>query len=483
MNKSPAKLSDAVSLAFVGDDFTGSIDTLATLAGSGLNTVLFLNRIDWELGRRFGTLDAFGVATETRSMAPPEMTEALKPLFLCIADTGAQVVHYKICSTFDSSPISGNLDCVLKASVDCFPHSHRVIVVGQPNLGRFGAFGNLFASMGSSGETYRIDRHPVMSQHPITPMNEGDMRLHIAAQAPANTDIETELIDCFAISNRFDAIRSSLENHSKVLQKTLFVDLFQEDHHSKVGNILEALSSPDAPVFIIGSSGVECSLLAHWMETGQTSFRETFITERPSFPSVPQLVAVSGSCSSISADQIEHAIESGFQDISVDPVNLLCPTTHEASHRKLQQAILDIVEDGKSLIVHTCKGPGDPRRARVIDHFLDDTGDTRLAASRAGHFTAEAIATVISSLTPRMKLPRYCFAGGDFSSAIVRTLDIGALTHVAQISPGVSISKTHSHQSGVDGLELALKGGQMGKLDYFARVRDGSVSSDDIISQ
>ena len=53
------------------------------------------------------------------------------------------------------------------------------IVGGQPNIGRYCAFGNLFAAAEAGGPVLRIDRHP-MARHPVTPMTESDLRLHFA---------------------------------------------------------------------------------------------------------------------------------------------------------------------------------------------------------------------------------------------------------------------------------------------------------------
>ena len=47
-------------------------------------------------------------------------------------------------------------------------------------MGRFQCFGNLFAL--AHGKGYRLDRHPVMSQHPVTPMDEADLGRHLARQ-------------------------------------------------------------------------------------------------------------------------------------------------------------------------------------------------------------------------------------------------------------------------------------------------------------
>ena len=59
------------------------------------------------------------------------------------------------------------------------------LVVGAPQLKRYTFAGHLFAAY--QGEVYRIDRHPVMSRHPVTPMAEADLRLHLAQQTTRAT--------------------------------------------------------------------------------------------------------------------------------------------------------------------------------------------------------------------------------------------------------------------------------------------------------
>jgi hypothetical protein len=55
---------------------------------------------------------------------------------------------------------------------------------GPGAAGRYQAFGNLFATV--EGTAYRLDRHPTMSRHPVTPMTEADLRLHLS---PASRSI------------------------------------------------------------------------------------------------------------------------------------------------------------------------------------------------------------------------------------------------------------------------------------------------------
>src|SRR5438067_10399171 len=66
--------------------------------------------------------------------------------------------------------------------MDAFASRFVPLVVGAPSLGRYCVFGNLFARCGAESEPFRLDRHPSMSRHPITPMDEADLRLHLAKQ-------------------------------------------------------------------------------------------------------------------------------------------------------------------------------------------------------------------------------------------------------------------------------------------------------------
>src|SRR4051795_9809886 len=62
-------------IAFYGDDFTGSTDTLATLADAGARTMLFLGVPTQEQLAAAGPLDALGIAGAARSMSPSAMRE------------------------------------------------------------------------------------------------------------------------------------------------------------------------------------------------------------------------------------------------------------------------------------------------------------------------------------------------------------------------------------------------------------------------
>ena len=169
----------APRVAFYGDDFTGSTDALECLAAAGLRAVLFTGIPTPEQLARYDGLEAIGIAGNARSLTPDEMEDELPPAYAALRATGAPILHYKVCSTFDSSPGLGSIGRVMdlwraEAGPGTIP-----LVVGAPRLGRHSAFGTLFARHNVDGTMHRIDRHPTMSVHPSTPMREADMRLHI----------------------------------------------------------------------------------------------------------------------------------------------------------------------------------------------------------------------------------------------------------------------------------------------------------------
>jgi uncharacterized protein YgbK (DUF1537 family) len=70
---------------------------------------------------------------------------------------------------------------------------------------------------------------------------------------------------------------------------------------------------------------------------------------------------------------------------------------------------------------------------------------------------------------------RVVVAGGDTSGHVAGALGIYALDMVAPIAPGSPLCRAYAADAAFDGIEIALKGGQVGKPDYFEHVRRGRV--------
>ena len=55
----------------------------------------------------------------------------------------------------------------------------------------------------------------------------------------------------------------------------------------------------------------------------------------------------------------------------------------------------------------------------------------------------------------------------------MQALGFWGLSYQTTMAPGVTLSRAHSENPALDGLELMLKGGQMGPADLFGRLADG----------
>ena len=249
-------------LSYYGDDFTGSTDVMEALASHGVKTVLFTRQPSPAEYRQFTDYNAVGLAGTSRSQTPEWMEENLRPAFAWLKGLDATFCHYKVCSTFDSSPETGSIGKAIGIGREVFGQTMVPLVVGAPQLKRYTAFGHLFAAY--RGMVYRIDRHPVMSRHPVTPMAESDLRLHLARQT---------------------ATPVSLFNGGAQSGIVLF-DV--ADHATQVAAGRFLLNGGP---FVAGSSGVEYALLQAWMERGQVTGHAEF----PALKGVECVAAVSGS--------------------------------------------------------------------------------------------------------------------------------------------------------------------------------------------
>ncbi|RVD47401.1 four-carbon acid sugar kinase family protein, partial [Mesorhizobium sp. M7A.F.Ca.ET.027.03.2.1] len=164
-------------LSYYGDDLTGSTDVMEALELGGVPTVLFMRQPDAALLSRFGHCRAIGLAGTSRSETPQWMDTHLRDAFAWLKTLNAEICHYKVCSTFDSSPTIGSIGRAIEIGRSVFAQASVPLLVGAPQLKRYTTFGHLFAAY--RDQYFRIDRHPVMSRHPTTPMDESDLLIHL----------------------------------------------------------------------------------------------------------------------------------------------------------------------------------------------------------------------------------------------------------------------------------------------------------------
>lgn len=456
-------MTDAPLIAFYGDDFTGSTDALECLAVAGLRTVLFTGVPDAATLARHTGLQAVGIAGHSRSLTPTEMETTLPAVYHALRDTGAAILHYKVCSTFDSSPEIGSFGRAMDIATRELTPGPIPVVVGAPKLGRYGVFGTLFARSNTDGAVYRIDRHPVMRRHPTTPMAEADMRQHIGQQTQQKMGLLSAPMLAPSGATALQALDQAL-----IGQDAVVIDLADSRDEARVGMVLDHMAAAQT-LFVLGSSGVEYALVAHWRERGLLPYA---VPMPPAAP-VDRLFVISGSCSAANGAQIAAAVAAGFAEIALDPVAILREGEMGPVVLAAAEHAVALLNEGRSVIVHSSTGPDDPRDLAVAAEFARSGHDATAARIAGGRLLARAAAHILKHVTDRVDLRRFVVAGGDTSTTAISHLGLEALEMIAPMAPGAPLCRVLAPGNRLDGVEVVLKGGQMGGPDLFVKARQG----------
>jgi uncharacterized protein YgbK (DUF1537 family) len=461
-----------MKLAFYGDDFTGSTDALEVLAFAGLNCALFLDVPDAQALRELGPFDAIGVAGASRAMSPAEMDAQLAPVLAAMSRLPVALVHYKVCSTFDSSPAIGSIGRVMDLSRAAFGDSAIPIVAATPALGRYCAFGNLFARSATDGRVHRIDRHPIMSVHPVTPMHEGDLARHLGAQTAmpiAGFTLPQFALDREAMAAEFGRLVDSTRGGAVLLDGTTTEQL------TDTGRLLDGLArGRETPLFCIGGSGLEYALTQWWREAGVLPAAPT---THDRFEGVPQVLAVSGSASPLSALQIDAALAAGFADLAIDAAALVAGSDPGAELARLAEQALLALRAGRSVMLHSARGPQDPRIEAMLAALTRQGMTREQARHEGGRLLGQRLGQLVDGLLRAHRLERLLLSGGDTSSHVTQRLAPQALRVLARLAPGAPLCRAISREPHLAQLEIALKGGQMGQPDYFVKALRGTADA------
>lgn len=430
-------------LSYYGDDFTGSTDALEFIARAGAKAVLFTEMPSMEQIREFPGLNVFGVAGKTRSLPPGEMENALLPAFQQMKAMGPRHVHYKVCSTFDSSSKVGSIGKAIDCGARIFEKAIIPILGGMPALGRYCVFGNLFAKMGigSNGAVFRLDRHPSMSRHPVTPSDESDLRLHLSKQ----TGKKIGLINMLQLDQPPADWMKSVEEHDE----PVLVDAMNDAQMEKIGEWLELLADQGGPLFSVGASGIEFALGRYW--NGRGLLKPATEWKKPG--RVAPILVISGSCSPVTQEQISWALANGFEEVQIDPAKVCDEGTVAEA---IPARVIELLSHQKSLVVHTGKKEGD-----------------NFSSERLG----TALGQIAHAAAKSADVKRIVVAGGDTSSYAARAMSVDAVEMLAPIVPGAPLCKVHSKDRAIDGIEVNFKGGQVGAQDYFGVLLEGTLKT------
>ena len=159
--------------------------------------------------------------------------------------------------------------------------------------------------------------------------------------------------------------------------------------------------------------------------------------------------------------------QNSFDLIPVSPLDLVGENKASAMDAVVTVAH-EVLTMGRSPLIYTALGP-----SQDIGIELNKNPDAR-------HLIGRALGKVLSRLVELQNLKRVVIAGGDTSSHALRELEIDALTILMPLpdTPGSPLCLAHGSKTAIDGLQIALKGGQIGRIDYFVMIRRGGQRGD-----
>lgn len=418
-----------VRFAFYGDDFTGSVDSLLQFRRTGLDGVLVTSP---EAVAGVGEADVVGIAGIARSLLTAELEAEVRPAFESLLALGPQVLQYKACSTADSSPEIGSLGRVIEIGRTLVGTAPVPVLLAQPDFGRYTAFSHHFAA--DRGEVYRLDRQPTMANHPVTPIAESDMRQHLQAQ----TDLRIGgmhwpgYVDPDALAAALDPARDDVD--------VLVLDALTDEHLTDLGSCLLSTTSRPLIRFALGSGGLSRALgLGVRAASGERV--ETPLHAAGVEAAEEGVLVLSGSASELTWRQVQAAANAGFTAI-----DLFADGAHD-------QAV-NLASAGGAVVVHSAR-PDAPRTASSSEI------EERLAA--------------MGTATLQQRQVRLVVAGGDTSGNVLRRIGIDSLRIRCNPWGIVSLCQgtgTADHLR--SGIEVALKGGQMGHENLFDDIRSGT---------
>lgn len=446
-------------VTWYGDDFTGSAAVMEVLAFAGVPSVLFTSVPSPALSTRFAGCRGVGIASTARSQGPDTMREHMPEPLRFLDRLSAPILHYKICSTFDSSPQVGSIGAAIEIGLGVRAARAVPLLTAAPQMRRYQAFGHLFA--GDFDGVHRLDRHPVMSRHPVTPMTESDLLRHLSAQ----TALPSALIDLEALrSDPQQRLETALADGARILS----LDSMDAGSETAAGRLI--WENRARLGLVAGSQGIEYALVRHWVSTGMIGAPSPAGSAGP----VDRIAAISGSVSPMTATQLEWAGAHGFALLPFDASAVCGPDGALArEENRAVAAAIAAAEGGQSPLVHSAAGPDDP----AVAVFREALAASDLSSEEANRRIGEALGRILDRVLRETGLRRAVISGGDTSGHAFRQLGLEALVALAPTIPGAALCTAYG-DGPHDGLQIALKGGQMGSEDFFGWIRAGGGARD-----
>ena len=420
-----------IRLGVIADDFTGATDIASELVANGFKTIQ-LNGTEHELPELEGT-DAIVVSLKSRSIPAAEAVSQSLSALAFLQRAGADQIYFKYCSTFDSTA-SGNIGPVTDALMEELGSKFTVLCPAVPVNGRTVQDGNLYVDgvlLEESG----------MRNHPITPMTDSSIQRLMEKQGLGNAGIVTTEVVNQGVQGVLDAL-ADLQS-SGVAYAVLDV---QTDLHLEVlGKAVMQLT------LLTGAAGL-AGALAKAVNAGERT-REVLIE-----PKYGPAAILSGSASMRTNEQvIAYKQLAPSWVVDVDRLMQLGP-------KYIDEVVAWFAAQdgvGKAPLIYATSAPED------VSATQQKYGAQEVSEKIESFFGALAQRLVANGVS------RLIVAGGETSGAVTTALGIDGFQVGPSIAPGVPWVRSLDNE-----IDLALKSGNFGQVDFFDAAQKWSETGD-----
>jgi uncharacterized protein YgbK (DUF1537 family) len=295
-------------------------------------------------------------------------------------------------------------------------------------------------------------------------MRESDLRLHLARQ----TDLKSALISVLDLNRGRAHVRRLLLNPEREKMPIVFFDCIEEKHLRLACQVIWEEASHQKPVFFVGSQEVGYGLGHVWKKSGLLPEERT--TALPASRRWEPIFVLSGSCATVTGNQIRWSIENGFEEIDIRPERLVDPSERQAEQERVAEACLHQLARSRSVVAHTAVGPNDPR----IGATREKTSVLALSSDKANRLIGDALGEIARRVFEKGVVRRMVVSGGDTAGRIQKHLHVLALQIARPVGLAAPLCYMYSSNRRLNGAEVAFKGGQIGRTEYFGQVQSAS---------
>lgn len=416
-------------LGVIADDFTGATDIASFLVNNGMSTVQ-LNGVpadDYQL-----EADAVVISLKSRSCPVDEaINDSLKAL-KWLESKGCKQFYFKYCSTFDSTP-KGNIGPVTDALLDALGENQTIISPALPVNGRTVYQGYLFVMdqlLSESG----------MRNHPVTPMTDSNLMRLMDAQSSGRSG----LIAMTTMDKGPKAVADKLAELKEQGVRYVVMDTLNEQHLLTQGEAVRDMK------LVTGGSGLAIGLARQWANPAQDKEK----AKRAGAPQGGKCVVLSGSCSVMTNQQVAaYRDKAPSKVVDIDR----CLSAKDERRQYVEELCLWIEAHSGQALAPLLYATTDPDNLKAVQNKWGAE-----TASKA----VEALFADVSAKLQAAGFSRFIVAGGETSGIVVQSLGIKAFHIGPTISPGVPWVRSADHP-----VSLALKSGNFGDVDFFARAQ------------